>query len=535
MFFFYQRKEFIVVSEIIVDVDKKEVAIALTEDKLLVEYHKESRDESYDVGDIYFGKVKKILPGLNAAFVDVGYKKEGFLHYQDLGLNFSTQQKYLKKLLSGDKKNISFSKLALLPELPKDGKIGDILASGEEILVQIVKQPISTKGPRLTAELSYAGRNLVLIPFSDKVSVSNKIKSNEERARLRQLILSVKSKNFGVIVRTSAEGKRVAELDHELKTLQKRFEDNFIKLPKAKNPSLFYEETSRMVSLLRDLLNTTFEHISINDPDVYKNVRDYVALISPEQKEIVKLYTGELPIFDHFGITKQIKSTMARTVTFKHGAYLIIEHTEAMHVVDVNSGNRLNKNGNEPEETSFNVNVAAADEIARQLRLRDMGGIIVVDFIDMSESTNRQKLFEHLSANMSKDRARHNILPLSKFGIMQITRQRVRPMIDIDTSEKCPTCLGTGQVKPSLLFTETIEEKIDVLTNKLHMKEFKLHVHPYVFAYVTKGLVSMLMKWKWKYSKRIRMIPDQRLGMLEYKFYDAENNEFDVNDKLEIK
>ncbi len=534
LFGFVKAKE-VVVSEIIVDVNPKEVFIALLEDKSLVEFHKETRDESFEVGDIYFGKVKKILPGLNAAFIDVGCKKEGFLHYQDLGSNFNTQQKYMKRLLSGDKKNPIFSKLQILPELPKDGKISDVLTAGEDILVQIVKQPISTKGPRLTAELSFAGRYLVLMPFYDKVSVSNKIKSNEERARLRQLILSVKSKNFGVIVRTSAEGKKVAELDHELKMLQKRFDDNFIKLPKAKNPSLFYEETSRMVSLLRDLLNPTFEHISINDKDVFNNVLDYVALISPEQKDIVKLYTGEIPIFDHFAVTKQIKSSMAKTVTFKNGAYLIIEHTEAMHVVDVNSGNRTNKNGNEPEENSFNVNIAAADELARQFRLRDMGGIIVIDFIDMTESVHRQKLLDHITEAMSKDRARHNILPLSKFGIMQITRQRVRPILDIETTEKCPTCLGTGESKPSLLFTDTLEEKIDVLTNKLNVKKFKLHVHPYVHAFITKGVLSIQLHWKWKYCTGMKIIPDQRLGLLEYKFFDTENNEFDVNDQLEIK
>jgi len=401
--------------------------------------------------------------------------------------------------------------------------------------VQIAKEPISTKGPRLTAELSFAGRNLVLMPFYDKVSVSTKIKSAEERARLRQLILSVKSKNFGVIVRTSAEGKRVAELDHELTTLQKRFDDNIVKVTKAKWPSLFYEETSRMVALLRDVLNPTFEHIYINDKDAFKGVLDYVTLISPEQKDIVKQYTGELPIFDYFSITKQIQSSLARTVTIRNGAYLIIEHTEAMHVIDVNSGNRPNKNGSEPEENAYVVNLAAADELARQLRLRDMGGIIVVDFIDMSDVARRQKLFDHLSTMMEKDRARHNILPLSKFGLMQITRQRVRPMLDIDTSEKCPTCLGTGHAKPSILFTDTLEEKIDILVNKLNMKIFKIHIHPYVYAYMTKGFISMLRRWKWKYSSRMRLIPDQSLGFLECKFYDEDNNEFEVKDTLEIK
>lgn len=524
------------ISEIVVDVTPKEVSIAVMEDKVLVELQKETRNESYAVGDIYLGRVKKLLPGLNAAFIDVGYKKEGFLHYQDLGPHFNTQQKFLKKIFSGDKKNmIPFSKVSILPELPKDGKITDVLTAGEDILVQIAKEPISTKGPRLTAELSFAGRYLVLIPFSDKVSVSTKIKSSEERARLRQLIQSVKAKNYGVIVRTSAEGKRVAELDHELRILQKRFDDNLPKLPKAKKPSLFYEETSRMVALLRDILSPSFEHIYINNENVYKNVLDYVSLIAPEQKGIVKLYTGELPIFDHFAITKQIKSSLARTVTFKNGAYLIIEHTEAMHVVDVNSGNRSNKNGNEPEENSFNVNLAAADELVRQLRLRDMGGIIVIDFIDMNEASHRQKLFEHMTAAMSRDRARHNILPLSKFGLMQITRQRVRPVLDIDTSETCPTCFGTGHARPSILFTDTLEEKLDTLTGKLHVKNFTLHIHPYVFAYISKGLVSMLRRWKWKYSKNLKVIPDQSLGFLEYKFYDADHNEFDVNENVEVK
>jgi ribonuclease G len=523
-------------SEIVVDVTPKEVSIAVMEDKILVEFQKETRNEAYAVGDIYFGRVKKLLPGLNAAFIDVGYKKEGFLHYQDLGFHFNTQQKFLKKILSGDKKNnIPFSKISILPDLPKDGKIADVLTAGEDILVQIAKEPISTKGPRLTAELSFAGRYLVLIPFSDKISVSTKIKSSEERARLRQLIQSVKARNFGVIVRTSAEGKRSAELDSELKILQKRFDDNLLRLPKAKRPSLFYEETSRMVALLRDILNPTFEHIYINNEAVYKNVRDYISLIAPEQKKIVKLYTGELPVFDHFAVTKQIKSSLARTVTIKNGAYLIIEHTEAMHVVDVNSGNRSNKNGNEPGENSFNVNLAAADELARQLRLRDMGGIIVIDFIDMNEASHRQKLFEHLTAAMSQDRARHNILPLSKFGLMQITRQRVRPVPDMDISEKCPTCSGTGHARPSILFTDTLEEKLDTLTNKLHVKDFSLHIHPYVFAYVSKGFVSMLRRWKWKYSKSLKVIPDQSLGFLEYKFYDTDHNEFDVNENVEVK
>lgn len=523
------------ISELVVDVRPKEVAIVVLEDKNLVELQREARNMEFAVGDIYLGKVKKLMPGLNAAFIDVGYKKDAFLHYLDLGPHFNTQQKYLKQALAaGQKKLPPLAKTQILPEIEKDGSISDVLKVGQEVLVQIAKEPISTKGPRLTSELSFAGRHIILIPFADKVSVSTKIKSGEERARLRQLIQSIKPKNFSVIVRTSSEGKRVAELDHELKTLVKRWEDNIIKVPKAKIPSVIYEGTGRTVALLRDIFNPSFQHIHVNDKDVYNSVRDYISLIAPGRDDIVTLYTGELSIFDNFGITKQIKSLFGRTVTYKSGAYLIIEHTEAMHVIDVNSGNR-SKGSTAQEKTAIDVNIAAADEIARQLRLRDMGGIIVIDFIDMSEAANRQKLFEHMSKAMATDRAKHNILPLSKFGLMQITRQRIRPAMDVDTSETCPTCFGTGKAKPSILFTDSLEGKIDCLVNKHRVKKFTLYVHPYVAAFVNRGIYPLSMKWKFKYSHGLRVVPDQSLAFLEYKFYDSDKNELDMKEEIEIK
>ena len=528
---------FIGISGLVVDVQPKEVSIAVLEDKNLVELQKEARNVSFAVGDIYLGKVKKLMPGLNAAFIDVGYKKDAFLHYLDLGPNFNTQQKFLKQALGeqkGDKKIPTISKMQLLPEIEKDGSISNVLKVGQEVLVQIAKEPISTKGPRLTSELSFAGRYIVLIPFADKVSVSTKIKSSEERARLRQLIQSIKPKNFSVIVRTSSEGKRVAELDHELKTLLKRWEENIPKITKVKAPALIYEETARAVALLRDIFNPSFQNIYVNDADIYHNIRDYVSLIAPGREEIVQRYTGELPIFDNFAITKQIKSLFGRTVTYKSGAYLIIEHTEAMHVIDVNSGNR-SKGSDAQEKTAIDVNTAAADEIARQLRLRDMGGIIVVDFIDMAEAANRQKLFEHMTKAMANDRAKHNILPLSKFGLMQITRQRVRPAMDVDTSEACPTCFGTGTIKPSILFTDSLEGKIDCLVNKHNVKKFALHVHPYVAAFIKSGRFPLSWKWKLKYSMGIKVIPNQSLGFLEYKFIDSDKNELDMMEEKEIK
>ncbi len=523
-------------SEVIVDVQPKEISIALLEDKRLVEFQQEGRAEHFSVGNIYLAKVRKIMPGLNACFVNVGHSRDAFLHYLDLGERFHAQEKFLELLNSG-KTNLSPTKCLNAPELEKDGSIQNTLKSGQEVLVQIVKEPINTKGPRLTCEISFPGRFLVLIPFTEKISVSSKIKSDAERARLKQLVHSIKPKGFGVIIRTVAEGKRVAELDQELKILLSRWNAAIQKIsnsPKEKRPLWAHEETSRTVAMLRDLFNPSYEHIYVNDVAVYNEIRDYVTLIAPERADIVKIYTGSVPIFDNFSVTKQIKSSFGRTVTYKHGAYLIIEHTEALHVVDVNSGNR-SKSPDGQETNALDVNLGAADELARQLRLRDMGGIIVVDFIDMEKAENRQTLYERMVENMKKDRARHNILPLSKFGLMQITRQRVRPAMDINVEEACPTCGGSGKIKSSLLFTDTLEGKIRTLTEKLHIRQFRLHVHPFVAAYLNQGLVSIKRRWQMKYSLGIRIIPNQKLSYLQYIFYDNKGEEIDMKENGEMQ
>ena len=522
------------VSELIIDVKPNEVSIAVLEDKKLVELQKEATDESYAVGNIYVGKVKKLMPGLNAAFIDIGYKKDAFLHYLDLGPRFSSFDKFYQFAVNEKKKTPLISKAKLLPEIDKEGSITDILKVGQEIMVQIAKEPISTKGPRLTAELSFAGRFLVLIPFNDKVSVSQKIKSKEERTRLRQLIQSIKPKNFGVIVRTVAEGKKVVELDAELKALQQKWDEGIPKIQKQKIPSLIIEESSRTLALLRDVFNPSFQEIHINDKNSFNAIKEYLRLIDPEKKDIVKLYEGELPIFDNFAVTKQVKALFGKTVTFRNGAYLIIEHTEALHVIDVNSGNRT-KSANGQEDNAFEVNSAAADEIARQLRLRDMGGIIVIDFIDMTEGEHRNKLLLKMQDAMSADRAKHNILPLSKFGLMQITRQRVRPSMEVSTTEACPTCFGKGEIRSSILFTDMLEHKIDYLVNKLKVKKFALHVHPYIAAFINQGFVSMKWKWRQRFSWGLKVIPNQSLAYLEYKFFDNDNSEIDLKQDFEMK
>ena len=332
-----------------------------------------------------------------------------------------------------------------------------------------------------------------------------------------------------------AEGKRVAELDAEMKVLTSRWESALTKVQKTqKRPQLAYEETGRAIALLRDLFNPSFEAVWVNNEEAFNEVKNYITLIAPDKANIVKLYTGKVPIFDNFNITKQIKASFGKTVNYRHGAYLIIEHTEAMHVVDVNSGNR-SKAENGQEQNALETNLGAADELARQLRLRDMGGIIVVDFIDMNLAEDRQMLYERMCKNMQQDRARHNILPLSKFGLMQITRQRVRPAMDVNVEETCPTCFGTGKIRSSILLTDQLEGKIDRLVNKIGIKKFWLHVHPFVAAYINQGVISLKRKWQMKYGFGVHIISSQKLAFLQYEFYDAKGEFIDMKEEIETK
>lgn len=517
-------------NEVIIDTQKKEISIALLEDGKLTEFQREELQQSYSVGNMYLAKVKKLMPGLNACFVDVGYERDAFLHFLDLGMNYFSYQKYLKQIRN-TKRAIPISKAKVQPVLEKDKAIQEVLSVGDEVLVQIAKEPISTKGPRINCELNFAGRFLILMPFDNKISVSTKIRSSAERKRLTQLISSILPNNFGVIVRTVAEGKKAAELDQELKLLIKRWETTIQSVRKCtKYPKLVYEETSRAVGLLRDLFSPEFEAIHVNNSDTFNEIKDYLKVIAPEKENIVKLYNGQIPIFDKFAVTKQIKSSFGRTVTFKHGAYLIIEHTEALHVIDVNSGNR-SKNSANQETGAIDVNIGAADEIARQLRLRDMGGIIIVDFIDMTQAEHREQLYKHMVEIMKKDRSRHNILPLSKFGLMQITRQRVRPVMDITVEETCPSCFGTGHIKSSLLFTDTLERKLKTLVMELGHAKLRLYVHPYVYAYINQGIISLKKKWKMKYGLGVIICPDQSLAILQYRFVDTHGDEIDMKEK----
>lgn len=514
--------------DLIIDAGESEITLALLEDKQLVELNKEKRNVKFSVGDIYLGKVKKIMPGLNAAFINVGYERDAFLHYLDLGAQFRTQHKYYTTAIQKQGKVPPVHKFKPEPDIDKDGKITDVLTAGQTVIVQITKEPISTKGPRLASEISIAGRNLVLMPYCDKVSVSSKIESNEERNRLKAIVQSIKPRNYGVIIRTVAEGKKVTVLDAELRELVAKWESAFTGIKKdTKTPRLFIGEMSRTSTILRDMLNVTFNNIHINDESLADEVRTYISEIAPEKEKIVKVYKGTLPIFDHYGVNKQIKALFGKTVSFKHGAYLIIEHTEALHVIDVNSGNR-SRSGNDQETNALEVNLEAAVEISRQLRLRDMGGIIVVDFIDMQSNENKQQLFDKMREVMSGDRTKHNILPLTKFGIMQITRQRVRPEMNIVTNEKCPSCQGTGETKPTILFTDELERALAFIVDKIKTRKIILNVHPFVASYLKQGFFSVRRKWNFKYKINLKIQAVTSYYMLEYHFCDKDGNEIDL-------
>jgi len=509
--------------ELIIRSSSEAVDFALLKDGKLIELHKEEEKSNFQVGDIFIAKIRKPVAGLNAAFVNVGFEKDAFLHYPDLGPNLSSQLKFLKLVSTGKLKDFSLKNFQFEKEIDKNGAIADVLAPNQSVLVQVVKEPISTKGPRISSELSLAGRYIVLVPFSDRISISQKIESKEEKDRLKRLVQSIRPKGFGVIVRTVAEGKKVAELDKDLQNLLSRWTAMCKKLPTAHHPSKVLGELNRASSILRDVFNDTFTGIYVDDEELFHQTKDYIEEIAPSKQNIVKFYQSkDVPVFEKFHIERQIKTSFGKTVSMARGAYLIIEHTEALHVIDVNSGNRSNKASNQ-EDTALEVNMIAAAEIARQLRLRDMGGIIVIDFIDMSNPDNRKKLFDHLRNEMSDDKAKHKILPPSKFGLIQITRQRVRPEVNIKTSEENPDHNGNGEIDAPILIIEKIEADLERLL-KIH-KNVTLNTHPFVAAYLSKGFPSLRSKWFFQHKKWVKIVPRDAYTFLEYHFFAKDGSE----------
>jgi len=510
--------------ELIINAAPTGVEIALLEDKKLVELHHEKTDASFAVGDLYLGKVKKLIPGLNAAFVDVGFEKDAFLHYTDLSPFARSILKFTNIAMTDKNGEFDFTKFQIEPEIVKTGKINEVLNGKPNVLVQILKEPIAAKGPRLSCEISLPGRFVVVTPFNEIVAVSKKIHSSEERKRLHKIVEAIRPKNFGVIVRTAAEGKKTAELHEDLSTLIDTWKSIQHNLKNAVAPAKIMSEQDKTTSILRDLLNEDFNRIIVNDKNIYNDTRNYILKIAPDKADIVSQYHNGLPIFDHYGITKQVKGAFGKTVNLDSGAYLIIEHTEALHVIDVNSGYKSVSASQ--EENALQTNMEAAAEIARQLRLRDIGGIIVVDFIDMKLPENRRKLQDAMEEFMRADRAKHAVLPISKFGLMQITRQRMRPEVNINTAEICPSCNGTGKITSTLLLEDEIEKRLSYLVTHQH-KNLTLMVHPIVNSHLTKGWFwnSVQAKWKRKYKISFKVLPNTNYQITEFHFFDQHEEE----------
>jgi len=513
--------------ELIINATPTEVEIALLEGKKLVEIHHQKTNNNFTVGDIFLGKIRKLMPGLNAAFVDIGYKKDAFLHYTDLGPKLNSLLKYTDQSINGNLKTSMLDGFNFEPEIIKTGKINQVLNKRQHILVQVLKEPISTKGPRLSCEITIPGRYIVLTPFANMVAVSKKISNREERKRLQKLAESIRPKNFGLILRTAAEGKKVADLHEELLLLMSKWKQIHEQLHQAKPPKKLLSELDKTSSILRDILSSSFNRIVVNDKELFHNIQNYLGRIAPDKVKIVNYHSSSKSIFDTHHITKQIKSSFGKTATMSSGAYLVIEHTEAMHVIDVNSGHKSSRQ--DQETSTLSVNMEAAEEVGRQLRLRDIGGIIIVDFIDMKAPENKKKLYEAMKQAMKIDRAQHTVLPLSKFGLMQITRQRVRPEIHINTAEKCPTCQGTGKINSSALLTDDIERDLSFIANSQPPAALTLEVHPFVHAYLKKGLPSVQMRWFLKYGRWIKLKLNSDFQLIEYRFYDENNEEIRLN------
>jgi len=524
---FALHKTCIVAFELVIDANSKEINLALLDDKVLVELHKEKTNPEFAVGDIYLGKVKKVIPNLNAAFVDVGYSKDAFLHYLDLGQQFTSQNNWLKAVQAKKYTATDLATYTQEVDIDKNGKIKDQLSSGQSILVQIAKEPISSKGPRLTSEITIAGRYLILVPFSQKISISQKISDPNERDRLKRLMMSIKPKNFGVIIRTVAENKKVAQLDADLHDSFERWKLLQKNLVYAKPVKRVLGEINKTSAVLRDLLNTQFNNIHVNNAELAEEIKAYLRKVAPDHEKIVKLYTGKIDIFEHFNIHKQIKSSFGKQVNLPSGGYLIVEHTEAMHVIDVNSGNRKSADRNQ-EQNALETNLECAKEIARVLRLRDMGGIIVVDFIDMHDKAHQKLLHEKMREYLKTDRAKHNVLAPSKFGVVEITRQRVRPETNIETTETCPVCRGNGKVESTLLIPDEIENNVRHIVEEGKANKIEIHTNPFIAAYFKKGLIPIEWKWRWKYKKPIKFVADASFHFLQYRYFNELEQEIEL-------
>jgi ribonuclease G len=535
--------------EIVINSTANEVRIAITEEGKLAELFVETPEKERLVGDIYVGKVAKVMPGIQAAFIDVSLPQDAFLHFSDIGASLGQYNAMLGEdseidtEADDDEEEQHHPAPPVVVAQPSDGttaavavqpppaRTGDRhdhrpryerqhrnvnLTKGQEIIVQVTKEPVGKKGVRVTTEVSLPGRFLVLLPFDGKVGISKKISSFKEKRRLRKLVRSILPPSFGVIVRTNAENQDEKVFLQDLESLLTTWREIEKAVKEETAPALLYKDMATTSSVIRDLFSEDVQRVVIDNKKLFKEIKTYVKLVSPQMVEKIEYYGKREPIFDVFGVEKEIATTLARKVWLKSGGYIIIDHTEAMTVIDVNSGRYAAKQ--EQELNSLKTDLEAAREICRQLRLRDLGGIIVIDFIDIADEKNKKKVYDEMKKEFRKDRAKATVLPMTEFCLVQITRQRIRQSIIHSFTEPCPVCGGSGLIQSKTTIVSQIERWIRRF--KSESKEFRLilRVHPSIAQHLMGGTISRLTKIKLRFFVQIKLEEDKALAIDEFKF-----------------
>lgn len=503
------------VKEIIINSSTTQTRVAITEDNKLVDFFVDYPESRRMVGDIYLGQVARVLPGIKAAFIDIGMQHDAFLHFSDIG----EQTKDIQGLFDDDDEEDDDRQEAQPPEEVVRKTINGVpvLQKGERILIQITKEPVTNKGVRVTSAISIAGRFCVLLPYDNKIGVSKKITDFRERRRLRSIARTIIPKNCGLIIRTVARNQNEESLKEDLKYLWKSWVNIQEKAKELDPPSLIYQDVTTTASVIRDLFTSDVTKVYVDSKKVHKEIRDYLAVVQPELVDKIHQYRESESIFEAFGIETQIRELFSRKVPLKSGGYLIIEHTEAMVVIDVNSGKYAASK--DQEMNSLRTDLEAAREISRQLRLRDIGGLIVIDFIDLEDDRNRKKVYDELRKEFKKDRAKVSVLPMSDFGLIEITRQRVRQNIMQTINEVCPYCLGSGVLTKKSHIIHEIEEWLTKFRSARDERSLLLKCNPNVCQSLKEGRISTLLKMQLKFKTRIKLTEDKLLQVDQFKFY----------------
>ncbi|HMQ69153.1 MAG TPA: Rne/Rng family ribonuclease [Ignavibacteria bacterium] len=509
---------------ILINSVSEDVRIAITEDGKLAEFFLDTPDKERNVGDIYLGKIGKVIPGIRAAFIDLGFQQDAFLHFSDIGSSLDEYASIIGDDSDIEEDDEDEEEETTQPNYNRSNNKNPNLERGQDIIVQITKEPVGNKGFRVTSKVSIPGRYLVLIPFEKKIGLSKKIYNPKEKRRLRNIVKSTLPKGFGIIIRTVAAGQDESLILDDLNTLIRTWNEIQSKLKTSKSPLILHKDVSTTSSVVRDLFKEDISKVVIDSKKIYRDIKSYVDDTSPEFSDKIELFTSDQPLFDVFNIEKQIEESLQRKVWLKNGGYIIIEPTEAMTVVDVNSGKYAKHR--DQEVNSLNTNLESAKEIVRQIRLRDIGGIIVIDFIDLYDDKNRKRLFEEVKKEFKNDRAKSTILPVSEFGLVEITRQRVRQNIIHTVSDLCPMCRGTGHVQSKSTFMNRMERWIQRYKGGNNGMSISIQVNPFIRNYLTEGFISKLNKIRLKNFLFIKLEEDESLALDEFKVYSKKHDKF---------